>query len=119
MNGREYAARLRERASWWERFPELPAPSPSREDVFLSTRKELATVARALLDGGVSVAKGAANGYFWLRVGDEFTGVDFNVPRTTVCTSRVVGAEEIPARPACTREIVEWDCQPILSEGEL
>lgn len=43
--------------------------------------------------------------------------LDFNWPRREVCTRRVVGTEDVPEQvtPAHTREIVEWDCHPLLA----
>ena len=42
--------------------------------------------------------------------------------RKAVCTARVVGTRTIPARPAEPErevEVVEWDCEPILSHDEV
>ena len=42
----------------------------------------------------------------------------FVFTRQSVCTCRVVGTVEVPevVIPAHTKELVEWDCQPILAE---
>jgi hypothetical protein len=39
----------------------------------------------------------------------------YEANRETVCTKIVVGTEEVPeyVRPAYTKEIVEWDCEPV------
>ena len=58
-----------------------------------------------------------------LFVERKFSGgvrIQYQAPRDEVCTRRVVGVETVevpdPAAPLVTieREIVEWDCQPIL-----
>lgn len=52
--------------------------------------------------------------------------LDVQVVREAVCTRRVVGTEEVTipaveARPERTevREVVEWDCQPILADEQV
>lgn len=45
---------------------------------------------------------------------------EFDYPRSSVCTRRVVNTVHHPAtiREAWIEEIVEWDCRPLLTEGE-
>ncbi len=56
----------------------------------------------------------------------EREGFGVTVGREAVCTRRVVGTEEVTipaveAKPARTevREIVEWDCHPILADEQV
>jgi len=41
----------------------------------------------------------------------------FGMWRSTVCTRRVVAVEEVPEAvvAAHTREVIEWDCHPLLA----
>lgn len=59
-----------------------------------------------------------------LKMGNGHARVEMNVPRDDVCVSRVVGQEEYqvpdPNAPKVTRtrDIVEWDCLPLLARAE-
>ena len=116
MTGPEYASMLREIADWYEAYPTLPAPSLSPFNAFVATKEALVAVARS---GGGPFDKGRDTGYVWLRKVFLRGGVvEFNVPRTQVCTRRVVGLTSVPERiiPAHQEEIVEWDCEPLLGD---
>ena len=113
MNGKEYAQMLRAHADWWEAHPTLPAPYWWPQNVFLDSKEELAAVARGL----EKAEKGSSGEWYYLRVTTpDGTQLDFNVSREKTCVRRVIGTEEVPEKvtPAYTREIVEWDCQPLL-----
>lgn len=91
----------------------------------------------AIVLGGEKVAAFAAIPGGWdKRVYDHETGGNFELrrkfgpvkfsviaPRDDVCERRVVGVETVeipdPAAPKVTveREIVEWDCKPVLAQA--
>ncbi len=102
-----FVQQLRARADWYEAHPDVPEPYIPTWNVFLTTRAELAAVARQVGDA----TKGDTDtGFFFLRVERPDFAIDFNVPREQVCTSRVVGERVIPAQPERTEPIIEWDC---------
>lgn len=43
--------------------------------------------------------------------------LELNTLRSNVCTKRVVGVEDVPevVIPAHQKDIIEWDCEPLLS----
>jgi hypothetical protein len=112
----DYAKGLRAIAAWYEGHPETPLPNTAvghHLEVFTQV-EDLPALIRSL--GGIK--KEWHDGFVWLT--REFEGglkLKFYVPRDTVCTKRVVRTEYVPERviPACNREIIEWDCKPILS----
>ena len=81
---------------------------------------------RLMKDGG-KVTKRSSDDYMtYLR---EFEGsrakIEMSVPRKAVCEAVVVGQETVihqavyyqPARQE-TRDVIEWQCAPILAEAE-
>ena len=116
MTGSEFARDLRALADWCTEHADVPMPSGVTFNVFLTTKEELAHIARILSP----CAKGGDDTWFWLSRRFGFIRLEFNLPRTVACTRRVVGTEEMPAviRPAYTREIMEWHCDPILEPSE-
>ena len=66
--------------------------------------------------------KREAQGVSWPEMVFEREGYSITVKREAVCTRRVVGTETVTlpaveAQPERTveREIVEWDCEPVLA----
>lgn len=106
---------LRDLADFLEARPDLPAPAAPRFDIWAKSRAEFTAYVRQL---GKST-KHATDPYMWFRREFGPVALDVVAHREKVCTKRVVGVEEVPERtiPAHTREIVEWDCGPILERG--
>ena len=120
---REFIAGLRELADFLEAHPELPQPVNGSFNVFVRDKATFVQIARSL-----NYATKNGNGeLFWLT--KQFSGevsVDINVARELVCQRKVtpVNIPEcvVKAQPECvvpahTKEIVEWDCDPILAEA--
>lgn len=107
---------LRECADWLDRHPGVRAPRYVDMNVFVNTREEVAAHAKA-----ATWEKIYNEAWFYLR---HSFGADLNIDitaqRETVCRKVVVGKEEVPARPAHEREIVEWVCDDVslLSEPQ-
>src|SRR6185436_13988075 len=112
MNNKEYAEGLRLLADWYERNETVPNPG-SYENYDVNSKDDAVNVVRAL----GSCHKRYDDNLF--RVTKEFGAVtaSFIFMRGAVCTRRVVGEEEIPEEivPAHTREIIAWDCHPVLA----
>lgn len=114
----EFVAGLRAVADFYEAHPDCPMPY--EPDVTVThfeeeSPEEAARVGRML----GRFEKDYGPDLFTLS--RRFNGVRlrFLFYREKVCTKRVVGVEEVPEQvvPAHTREIVEWDCAPILAAG--
>ena len=107
-----FSESLRALATWYDAHPEIPAPPDLFVNVFLDTKEDLQEVARALGD----CTKGGDQNWFWLSRTFGLIRLDFNVTRSVACVRRVVGTEIVAEHvsPAYQREIVEWDCAPIL-----
>ncbi|MHB1778110.1 MAG: hypothetical protein ACYCU7_19325 [Acidimicrobiales bacterium] len=107
---------LRQVADWLEAHPEI---QPAYQSIQLATHtaEDLAAATKALGNVQKSTMGGA-----YLKVSRKFAGVDVwaAVVRAEVCTARVVGSETVtvpdPTAPmvTVTRDVVEWDCHPIL-----
>jgi len=112
----QFAESLLALADFYEAHPEVPLPCPELNNYSLDTKDDAALLAKALRtfekrysDSLLIVAK--KFGLIELR---------FFLNRDSVCTSRVVGVETIPAQfieartiPARTKEILEWDCHAL------
>ena len=114
MDTQPFVQDLRALADWYDFHPEAPVPS-MHLNVFVDTKEELAAVARMLGD----VEKGGDDSWFFVRRRFGSINFDCNVSRKIACTARVVRTEHVPERvvPAYEREIVEWDCPPILEQA--
>ena len=112
----EYVAGVRRFADWMEAHPEVPAPP--YVTVFAWGHLHSATQAATLLRALGHADKEWQDNY--LVIVHDFGGIELRAvfTRSNVCTRRVIGTEEVAERllPAHTREIVEWDCLPILTE---
>jgi hypothetical protein len=132
--GREsYIAGLRKLADALEAHPEIPMPGQgsSAGNPLLTyffgddAREQMAAARRAL---GCPFGKGVDEK--WLKLNGQMEGLHLQLyaGRDAVCTRRVVGTEEREVEeeitPAVTEkvvktiEIVEWDCHPILGDGD-
>lgn len=119
MTGKEYADGLRAIASWYEAHPEIPLPADANiSNAFCQSKDDAAAVIRALGKCQKEYSEKL------LTISRKFGQVtaQFLFWRDQVCVRKVVGTREIPEQkieahtiPASVEEIVEWDCQPILS----
>ena len=116
MRREEYIAGLHEFAEWIEAHPEVPIPEYLDTAIgwgHLHSPEEAATAARAL--GHVN--KEWQDRYLVLT--HDFGPIQLRVVfnRESVCTRQVVGSEWVPAQTVegYTREIVEWNCEPLVS----
>jgi hypothetical protein len=113
----QYADDLRALADFYEKHPDIP---PSRYSISCYDFDEKEDAARLVRTLG-HVEKKYEDSMFYIikRFGE--IKLEFCFLREKVCTRRVVGTKEIPARviecAARTEEIVEWDCEPVLKEG--
>jgi hypothetical protein len=114
----EYAAGLRLLADWLEAHPEIPLPTYHINNYNLDTKEQAAELVRAF----GSCKKKYSDDMFYVSKQFGVLNYEFSFYRSGVCTPRVVGVETIPAMfveahtiPARTKEIVEWDCEPILA----
>ncbi len=111
----QYAAGLRGIADWYEAHPEAPQPHTCMQVFSVYTKEEAVAVARAL-----GHAEKRMDNYGLFYLGRDFGGerLEFIFDRAVVCERRVIGTEYVPevVVPACTREIVEWDCGSLLAD---
>lgn len=115
-----FAAGLRALADWYEAHPDMLIPSvdiASEWKVFgFDSKEDAASVIAAL---GSCRKEYTDNGLLYIKR-DFGAGVvlSFVFSREQVCRKKVLGTEQIPERviPAHEREIVEWECEPILAE---
>ena len=111
--GKEYADGLRAIADWYEAHPEAPQPHTPLQVFTPHTKEEAIQIARWLGHAD----KRYDNGLFYLS--RDFGGATlvFVWSQSAVCTRHVVGTVEEPeqVRPAYTREVVMWDCHPLLA----
>ena len=112
----EYAAGLRAIADWYEAHPEVPQPHDCLKVFTGHTKEDANVIARALGKSEKRYSSGL------LYLGRDFGGerLEFCFDQSRVCEARVVRVEQVPERiiPAHTREVVEWDCAPILEQHE-
>lgn len=114
-----YAKSLRLLADWWEAHPEVRLPYSGNISYWqLDTKEQAATLVRAF----GSCEKNYDEEIFRVQKSFGEITADFVLYRDKVCVRKVVGVETIPATfveahtiPATTKEIVEWECEPILS----
>jgi len=120
-------AGLRALAVWRTEHPEINGGHLG--DSFIIHRSgDHAAVVRALADGARigEVKKYEVRGGEGLHVSRKFGGgvsATYAAEREQVCTRRVVGTETVevpdPDAPLVTieRDVVEWDCEPILAKS--
>ena len=115
MTNKEFADGLRVVADFYEQHEEFPRPLNPFDVFSVDDEATLELVARTL----GTVEK--------FTIGDDLFGIRRRfgpillrviVDRDIACTRRVVGTERVEASfsPAYDREIVEWDCRPLLKE---
>ena len=103
---------LRDLADWMDDHPEIARPPGIALNVFPSeSPREIARI----------LHKAEKDPYGdWFALTRKFgpVSLSFCWPRKGVCTSRVVGTEEVPERVIAryTRDIVEWECPKIMEE---
>lgn len=116
MNGKDYAAALRQIADLYEANPDLPYTLDLSVSTVEETKEGVAAIARAL----GSCEKVHASDYFFLRKTIGGVHLRFIFYRATVCERVVVGHRDVPHKviPAHTVEEVEWRCAPIFAETE-
>lgn len=114
----ERVAGLRALADHLETHPQLISSSGACMSRFASDREDFASLAAQL---GGHRSKGA-NDEYMVVTRDFGGGVTLEVfaPRNEVCEARVTGTETVlvpdPAAPLIevTRDVVEWECAPVL-----
>lgn len=119
MTNEEYVASLRLLANWYEQHPNIPTPHDSTFVVYpLDTKEEAVDCMLALKP----CEKEYEDSLFYLS--RKFGGITlkFAFYRDAICTRRVVGTEMVPEEtipekiiPAHVKEIIEWDCSPLLA----
>lgn len=106
--------------------PELPLPDMDFRVYTLDSKEQARMVAKKFgsfekdaNEWYFSITKPFARGEYGRLVALTYV---FN--RGNVCTKRVIGVETVPAKfveahviEAHTKEIVEWDCEPLLGEA--
>jgi hypothetical protein len=145
IEGAELTDSLREVGEWlertWHRHLDMPRPTwtsyyrPDEHNwrpslsFYAPDRATFEATVRALADGA---AKGSVHKDVYshddehIEASRMFGSVRVRVwtRRTNVCARRVVGTETVevpdPEAPLVTieREVVEWDCAPVLAGGE-
>lgn len=123
----DFTAGLRRIADLIDEHSDLPLPyegTTTRLLWFLDTPEQLNIVSKAM---GGHREKDIGDGFAGLKGAIDGVRINALVPREQVCTRRVVGTEtvEVPdpaalaavPKVAVEREVVEWDCHPILAGG--
>lgn len=133
----EYAAGLRMLADLLEAHPEIPLPydgsgdSPGqRLTIFDLSGDDPKATARAfarVMPGPIK--KEYLQDSLYLQTSLRGLRLQLGVTRSAVCERRVIGTEEVvipaePAQPAVpqrveTRDVVVWDCAPILADQQV
>ncbi|MFI5223848.1 MAG: hypothetical protein ACHQX3_06325, partial [Nitrospirales bacterium] len=117
----QYTMGLRLLADFYDQNPGVPIPWLNHANYAVDTKEHAEAVARGL---GTFKKDGNDN---YLHLTKTFGNIvaKFVFTRENVCVKRVVGVETIPAYfveahtvEARTKEIVEWDCQPLLVPKE-
>lgn len=117
---RHYTAGLRALADFYDAHPEIATPEPEHSVYSMNEKEEAAAVVRAL---GKCEKRYADNMFYISREFGPIT-LKFVFYRSAVCVRKVVAVEEVPEEvipervvPAHKREIVEWECEPILASS--
>lgn len=125
MTRQELTAGLRELADWFDAHEEVPLPDEYTTTELAFFPEDTKEIAAAVMLALKPCRKDYSETLFMLSRKFGPISTKWYFQRNTVCTRRVVGTEEVaekhlPARtiPAHTKEVVEWDCEPILSHRE-
>ena len=117
----QFAESLRQLATWYEAHPEVPLPQLELSNYSMDTKDDAAILAKALR----TFEKRYADTLLIVSKKFGLIELKFFLNRDSICTSRVVGVETIPAQfieartiPARTREILEWDCHALNVDEE-
>jgi hypothetical protein len=119
MDHKEFANNLRLLADFYEQHPEIKLPWTTElpPNYRVDEKEDAVAVAKAC----GTFKKTYSNSYFTITTQIGTATHSFTFTREKVCVKKVVGVETIPARlipahvePASTREIVEWECEPLL-----
>jgi len=111
---------LRDLADWYEASTEVRAPWYLGIRIYLDDKEEARAVAKSS-QGGIDKIYDDGN----LSLRKEFGGVvrfSAVADRKDVCTAKVVGTEEVEVtdysqplpKKKEVREIIEWECDPLL-----
>ena len=100
---------LRDCAVFLERHPSVHAPRYVNLNVFVNTREDIASHARA-----ATWEKIYNDDWFYLRreFGNDLS-LDITTQRDTVCRKVITGTRTVPATPEREVEIVEWVCDDV------
>ena len=119
MSHKEYADGLRQIADWIEAHPDIEVPETELSGYGMHSKEDAAKVLMALKP----CKKLYGDSLF--SIVREFGPITlkFVFSRNQVCTPRVVGTKVVPATPERiieampehVVEIIEWDCEPILT----
>ena len=113
MTNKEFADGLRVAADFYEQHEEFPQPYNPFDVFSVNDEDTLEQVVRAL-----GTVKKFTIGHDLFGIRKAFGPLELRVivNRDIACTRRVVGTERVKAHfsPAYDREIVEWDCRPLL-----
>ena len=120
----EFVAGLRAMADWYEQHPELDTPT-SALMVSSFASDETPELAAQVAQAMGTFKKNYSDSIFTLTKSFGGASLQFLFYRNAVCTKRVVKTETVtewvpdPAAPKVEvtreREIVEWDCPPLLA----
>jgi hypothetical protein len=94
-----------------------------RLNVWVRGKDEMARAIRVLNKAGI-VRKDFSTGYAnVIKDFGKYVSIEFTTMREKVCTRKVVGTETVPLKAFVTvpgkyeeKEIVEWECDPILAD---
>ena len=121
MKREEFIEGLRATADWFEAHEAVPVPM-NRYEIFIGAFEEPETKELALRIARAMGTCQKSHSTEYLTLVKEIGAilVKFCFYREAVCTKRVVGTTDVPEYvvPAHTKEIVEWDCHPLLANGE-
>lgn len=97
---------LRELANFYEFNPDLEVPALRSFDTFVGNKESLRQYAERL----GSFEKVEQGSYFVLRRWFGNIKFEVNIARDKVCRRVKVGEREVPAKPAHTKPIYEYEC---------
>ena len=119
MSHKEYADGLRHIADWIEAHEDIGLPSNELQCFSMDEKSEAAKVLMALKP----CDKVYSDTLFVIKRAFGPITLKYYFSRDKVCTPRVVGTKVVPATPERiieampehVVEIIEWDCEPILT----
>lgn len=127
MDRKVFIKALRDAADVYELHEEIPVPNGIDLASWLHGQESVVTLADCARIPGARWDKAVSSWNYELSLtlaeeGYDKVKISLNAPRETVCTKRVVGTETVTvpaveAKPEHTeeRDIVEWDCVPLLA----